>query len=82
MDQVPPQPVQQCSRGTDLGKALANEGLDQILDLVDHQPAPGLLFLFSRVPPVQPSGKDFLRLGACHRQGDASVRTNGVFAQQ
>ena len=32
-NEVPTQAVRQCSRGTDLGEALPNEGLDQILDL-------------------------------------------------
>jgi hypothetical protein len=44
-------------------------------------PAPGLLPLFSWIKPIQPGGKDFLRLRASQRQGDAFVWVDGVFAQ-
>jgi hypothetical protein len=80
-DEVPPQAVRQCSRCTNLWEAFPNKRLDQILDLIDYQPTPGLMPLFSWVPAIQPGGEDLLRLGTRHRQGDASVGTDGIFAQ-
>jgi hypothetical protein len=60
---------------------LSNVGLNYVIDAVDDQPVPRLLFLFSKVPTIEPRGEDLLGLRSGHWQGDASIGTDGVFSQ-
>jgi len=80
-DDVPPQSVRQRSRGTDLGEALSNEGLDQILDLIDHQSAPGLLPLFSWIPPIQSGGEDPFGVTLTPKPGNALSQYTASFSE-
>jgi hypothetical protein len=78
---VPAEQARYSLAGSGLGNMISNEGLDQILELIDDKPAARLLLLFSGVSAIEPRGKDLLRLSPRHRQGDATVRADCVFAQ-
>src|SRR5580700_5944649 len=67
--------------GSDCRYSLPNEGLDQIVDPVDHQAASRLLLLLRWVSAIEPCGKDLLRLSPRHRQRDPPIRADGVFPQ-
>src|SRR5215831_8426089 len=78
---VPPQETCYAAVGSDLCDMFTNERLHQIIDPVDDQAPTRLLLLFCWIASVEPSGKDLLRLGLSHRQGDASIGPNRIFAQ-
>ena len=78
---VAPQETCYSSIGPDLRDVFANEGLHQIIDAIDHQAAARLSLLLCRIAAIEPSGKDLLRLGLGHRQCDASIRPDRIFAQ-
>jgi hypothetical protein len=78
---VAPQETGYSSTSPDLRNVFANERLDQIIHAVDDHAAAGLFFLFCPIATIEPSRKDLLRLGLGHRQGDASIRPDGIFAQ-
>ena len=69
------------STGSDFVDVFANERLHQLVDTIDHQAATRLLLLVCRVAAIEPGGEDLLRLGLGHRQCDASIRPNRIFAQ-
>jgi hypothetical protein len=60
---------------------LANVSFDQVVDAIYDQAASRLLLLFSRISPIKPGSKDLLGLCARHRQGNATVWADGIFAQ-
>ena len=78
---VPPQETGYSSTGSDFVDVFANERLHQIIDPIDHQAAARLLLLLCRIAAIEPSGKDLLRLSLSHRQCDASIRPDRIFAQ-
>ena len=60
---------------------LVDEGLDQIVNPIDHQAAPRLLLFLGWISSIEPGRKDLLRLCASHRQGDSSIGTDGELPQ-
>src|SRR5262245_49905279 len=59
----------------------SNKRLHQVIDSINNQAPARLLLLLCWIASVEPSRKDLLRLGLSHRQGDASIGPNRVFAQ-
>jgi hypothetical protein len=60
---------------------LVDEGLDQIVNPIDHQAAPRLLLFLGWISSIKSRRKDLLRLCASHRQGDPSIGADGVLPQ-
>jgi hypothetical protein len=78
---VPPQETGYAAVGPDLRDVFTNECLHQVIDPIDDQAAARLLLLLCWIASVEPSRKDLLRLGLGHRQGDASIGPNRIFAE-
>jgi len=64
---VAPQEICNSASGPDIRNVFANKRLDQVINPIDNEPSARLYLLFRRIPPVEPSRKDLLRLRLGHR---------------
>src|ERR1700683_5549702 len=80
-DDVTAEQVRYASCGPDLRHTFSDEGFDQVINPIDPQTTPGLLFLLSWVPSIKSRNENLLRLRPRHRQRDAPIRANRIFAQ-